>query len=91
MPTDKSHGGQNLRRRHSAYEAIDKDRNMLEEKAKKCVIMNLPEGVNEETTKVNDLKLVKAILKEAKVDDSIIVKVERHPARVAGKQIYMWR
>ena len=31
------------------------------------------------------LKLVKSILKEANVDDNVVTRFEKHPARVPGK------
>ena len=74
--------------RNLAYRPVEDDRDLLEEKAKNCVIKNLPEDANEEITKVNDLKLVKSILSEANIDDKIVIKVERHPARVPGRSDY---
>lgn len=46
------------------------------------MLKNLSEDANEEVTSASDIKLAKSVLKEATVDNSVIVKVERNPARV---------
>lgn len=79
MPIARNRSGQRQRIRHSAYKVDDDDRIMLAKKAKNYVIKNLPEDGDEEVASANDSNLVKAIMRKAKIDDIIIVKVERHP------------
>lgn len=57
----------------------------MEEKARNYVIKNVLEDPNEETTKITDLKLVQLVLFEANVNVNVVVKVERHVARVPGR------
>ena len=77
--------GYQQRGRRFVYSPVDDDRNLLEEKARNCVIKNLPEDPNEEVTRVNNLKLGQSILSEANIDVNKVIKVERHPARVPGR------
>lgn len=57
---------------------------MSEEKVKNC---SIPEYVSEEVTKINDMKLVKSIHREAEVDENPDVNVVRRPARFLGMNI----
>lgn len=70
--------------RHFVYRAVEEDWNLLVEKARNCVFKNLSEDVIE-TRKINDMKPVKSILREAGVDERLVVSVERHSARVPGR------
>lgn len=63
---------------------------MLEEKVKNCVLKIISKDVDEEVRKINDTKIVKLILREAGVDENLVVIVEGLFFRAPGQSDYRW-
>ena len=75
-------------RKAKPYYSVDENFELLAEKARNCVIKNLPEEDTEEDTRKKDFELVHAILDKAKINTDIISKIERHPERRPGLKAY---
>lgn len=67
---------------------MEEDLNISEAKAKNFVIENVPEDASEEVMKINDMELVKPILREVGVDENFVASVKCHPTKVSGINEY---